>query len=212
MTFWPRSNAIRRTPLCAALLALLIAACSPQDAPPAAAAAEPGSLLAGRVLSENGEPVAAVPVQAHRQDSNITVSVYTDKSGNYSFPAWSDVAPGAYDVAIALPDFKQITRMGVALASGQTAMLDFTLQPREPDYDEATTSDIIAALPGTDEQKVLLSQCSNCHTLQHALATGRTKEGWAQIIRLMAGERNTSRDYPGSKTYGQKRFVEPLSE
>jgi virginiamycin B lyase len=212
MTFSPRTTGRFGMAPWAGLLVILVSACSPQDTPAASVATEPGALLAGRVLSETGEPVAAVPVQAHRQGSNITVSVYTDKTGAYVFPAWSDVAPGAYDVAVALPDFKHITRMGVALASGKTAMLDFTLQPREPDYSEATAAEIVAALPGTDEQKVLFAQCGNCHTIQHALATARTKEGWAQIIRLMAGDRNVSRDYPGSKTYGQKRFVEPLAE
>jgi streptogramin lyase len=194
-----------------ALLGFALSACSPGDPAPTATA-EPGSLLAGRVLSENGQAVAGVPVQAHRQGSNVTVSVYTDGSGAYSFPAWSDVTAGAYDVSIALPDFKTITRMGVALAAAKTATLDFTLQPREPDYNEATAAEIIAALPGTDEQKVLFAQCGNCHTIQHALKDAHTKGEWAQLIHLMAGERNVSRDYPGSKTYGQKRFVEPLAE
>ena len=48
------------------------------------------SLLGGRITSSSGQPLAGVPVRAHRENSNIAVSVYTDSRGDYSFPAWSD--------------------------------------------------------------------------------------------------------------------------
>lgn len=185
-------------------------ACSPQ--PETVAAEEDGALLSGRVVSSSGEALAGVPVRARREGANFAVAVYTGENGEYAFPAWSDVSPGTHRISIELPDFEHAAREGVSLSEGQTQQVDFTLEPRTPTVAEATASEIIAALPGTDEQKVLFAQCSNCHSLQKALETPSTKEGWMAIIRLMAGERNTSRDYPGSMTYGQKRFLEPLAE
>lgn len=176
------------------------------------AAAEEGSLLSGQINSSSGSAVAGVPVKAHREGGNISVAVYSDGEGQYSFPAWSDLTPGNYTLTIQLPDFEAVTRQGVTLSQGATAQADFTLQPKEPSLSAATTTDIIMALPGTDDQKVLLAQCSNCHTLQRALLNPHTKEEWAQIIRQMAGERAASTNAPGTRAYGQQRFIEPLAE
>ena len=89
---------------------------------------------------------------------------------------------------------------------------DFALVPREPSVDDASASEILAGLPGTDHEKMLFAQCSNCHTLQRALRFEYDQDGWEQIIHLMASTRRTSVDFPLSYTYGQKRFVEPLAE
>lgn len=175
-------------------------------------AAEEGSLLSGQIVSSDGSAVAGVPVKAHRDDSNISVAVYSDGDGQYSFPAWSDVAPGGYTLTIQLPDFESVTRQGVTLSQGETTQADFTLQAKESSLSDATTTDIIMALPGTDDQKVLLAQCSNCHTLQRALRHAYDKDEWTQIIQLMAGERASTTNAPGTRAYGQQRFIEPLAE
>ena len=168
------------------------------------------SLLGGSVTS-SGQPLVGIPVRAHRADSNITVNVYTNRQGQYSFPGWSDVSPGSYSVAIELPDFDPAVRE-VVLAGGKTTRADFALRARRPAVADATAAEIVAALPGTDDQKPLLIQCDNCHSLQFALRTARTKDGWTQIIRRMAGERAVSRETPGTRAFGQKKYVEPLAD
>src|SRR5262245_61736042 len=170
------------------------------------------SLLSGRVVSSSGQPLAGIPVRAHRENSNIAVSVYTNSRGDYVFPAWSDLSAGAYSIGVNLPDFEPVKREAVALSAAKTARVDFTLQSRQPSIADATASEIVAALPGTDEQKHLLIQCDNCHSLQFGLRTARTKDGWVQIIRRMAGERAVSRETPGTRAFGQKKYVEPLAE
>jgi len=195
----------------AAVLVVTLAAVYSQLSPVRSLAAE-DSLLRGRVSSSSGQPLAGVPVRAHRENSNIAVSVYTDGHGDYLFPGWSDVSAGSYSIGIDLPDFEPIRREAVALSDGKTARVDFTLQSRQPSITDATASEIVAALPGTDDQKHLLIQCDNCHSLQFALRTPRTKEGWTQIIRRMAGDRAVSRETPGTRAFGQKKYVEPLAE
>ena len=196
----------------AAILIVAVAsayACTPATE---SSAVEEAMLLSGRVTSPGGEALGGIPVKAHREGSNVTVVVYTDTTGAYSFPSWSDLAPGSHTVSIELPDFEHSSQGGVEVSAGQSPQTDFTLQPREPSPSDATASEIIAALPGTDDQKVLLAQCSNCHSLQQALKTGHTKEEWAGLIRLMAGERRASGHFPGTRSYGQQRFIEPLAE
>jgi streptogramin lyase len=173
-------------------------------------AAEGASLLAGKVVSSTGEALAGIPIKAHRDNSPVTVAVYTDLKGEYSFPTWSDLTPGSYSVGIELPDFER-TAQPVAVAEGKPAKVDFTLKSKPLAYEDATASEIIAALPGTDQQKVLFSQCSNCHTLQWALQAGRTKEGWVEIVKKMAG-RAADRDTPGTYAFSQKQFIEPLAD
>src|SRR5262249_20139879 len=165
--------------------AAVAAACA--FAPPSVTLAADGvSLLAGKVVSSTGEALAGIPIKAQREGAPITVAVYTDAKGEYSFPGWSDLTPGAYSVAIELPDFER-TAQHVALTAGQAAKADFTLKAKPLAYEDATASEIVAGLPGTDQQKVLFSQCGNCHTLQWALRLPHSKDEWAGIIKRMAG-------------------------
>jgi len=180
-------------------------------APSASQSAEQVSLLAGRVTSPDGQPLAGIPVKAQMKNSPMTVAVYTDKTGNYSFPSWSDVRPGSYTVKVDLPDFEHVNKDGVAIAAGKTAKVDFALKSKPVAYDDATASEIIAGLPGTDKQKVLFSQCSNCHTLQWALQIPRTHDGWVKVVKMMAG-RAAESDTPGTYSFGQKYMIEPLAD
>ncbi len=193
-----------------AITALALAAAYAFVPPGATLAAEGASLLAGKVVSSTGEALAGIPIKAHRDNSAITVAVYTDAKGEYAFPAWSDLTPGSYSVGIELPDFEH-TAQPVAVAEGKLTKIDFTLKAKPLAYEDATASEIIAGLPGTDQQKVLFSQCSNCHTLQWALQAPRTKEGWVEIIKKMAG-RAAERETPGTYAFSQKQFIEPLAE
>jgi streptogramin lyase len=173
-------------------------------------AADGASLLSGKVISSTGEALAGIPIKAHRDNSAITVAVYTDAKGEYSFPAWSDLTPGSYSVGVELPDFEH-TAQPVTVAEGNAAKIDLTLKSKPLAYEDATASEIIAGLPGTDQQKVLFSQCSNCHSLQWALQAPRTKEGWVEIIKKMAG-RAAGRETQGTYSFAQKQFIEPLAE
>jgi Carboxypeptidase regulatory-like domain len=192
-----------------AFTSLAIAAGSAFLSSGATFAADATSLLAGRVVSSAGEALAGIPIKAHRDNSSVTVAVYTDAKGEYSFPAWSDLAPASYSVGIELPDFER-TAQPVVIEAGKLSKIDFTLKSKPLAYEDATAAEIIAGLPGTDQQKTLFSQCSNCHTLQWALQSGRTKEEWVAVVTKMAGR--AEREMPGTYAFGQKQFIEPLAD
>ena len=193
-----------------AFTALAMAAACAVAPPDCALSAEGAPLLAGKVVASTGEALAGIPVKAHRDNSGVTVSVYSDPKGEYAFPAWSDLKPGFYSVAVELPDFER-TAQPVAVSEGKTAAVDFTLKAKPLAYEDATASEIIAALPGSDQQKVLFSQCSNCHSLQWALQAGRTKEDWIRVIKKMAG-RAAEDHTPGTYAFSQQQFIEPLAD
>ena len=179
---------------------------------PAEGSAQGASLLAGRVTSAAGGAVAGVPVRARKANSTFAVSVYTNSNGEYDFPDWADISAGSYALSITLPDFVHAKKEGVALTAGKTTKVDFTLEPRTPTIEDATATEIIAALPGTDEQKHLFIQCDNCHTLQWALRNPKTKEQWVQTITRMAGARNAKSHTPGTRTFQQEQYIEPLAD
>jgi streptogramin lyase len=169
-------------------------------------------LLEGRVTSSSGAAVAGVPVRARKNGGTFAVSVYTNNNGEYSYPDWADISAGSYTVSITLPDFVHANKEGVALTAGKTTKVDFRLEPRTPTVEDATASEIIAALPGTDEQKHLFIQCDNCHTLQWALRNPKTKEQWVATVTRMTGARNAARTNPGTREFGQKPYIEPLAD
>src|SRR5437764_15033702 len=125
-----------------ALTAIAMAAAYALASPGTSLAQEGASLLAGKVVSTTGEALAGIPIKAHRNNSPITVAVYTDAKGEYSFPSWSDLTPGAYSVAIELPDFER-TAQPVSVAEGESARLDFTLKGKPLAYDDATAFEIV---------------------------------------------------------------------
>jgi len=169
-------------------------------------------LLAGRVTSSAGAALAGIPVRAQRENSNIIVTIFSNGRGEHSFPAWSNVSAGTYSVAIVLPDYERVQRDAVVLNSGKTARVNFVLQPRQPSHTEATASEIAMAMPGTEEQKHLLTQCSQCHSLQHALSKARNRAGWLTIVKLMAGAARGAEDPPSSRSFQQKRYIEPMTD
>jgi len=90
-----------------AFAALAMAAACTLASSSATLAADGAPLLAGKVVSTTGEGLAGIPIKAHRDNSPITVAVYTDAKGEYSFPAWSDLTPGSYSLGVELPDFER---------------------------------------------------------------------------------------------------------
>lgn len=176
----------------------------------AASAADGAPLLTGRVVSTTGAALAGIPVRAQQNGSGIAVSVYSDAQGDYSFPDWSAITPGAYAISVDLPDFERVAK-SATITAGVAAKVDLTLAAKALSIADATGSEIIAALPGTDQQKTLFSQCDNCHSLQWALVTGRTREEWIAVIRQMAG-RAADLHQPGTYAFSQKQFIEPLAD
>lgn len=179
---------------------------------PAETSAAGTALLEGRVTSSSGAALAGIPVRARKNNGTFAVSVYTNSNGEYSYPDWADISAGSYAVSITLPDFVHTNREGVTLKANETTNVDFRLEPRTPTVEDATGSEIIAALPGTDEQKHLFIQCDNCHTLQWALRNPKTKEQWIATITRMAGSRNAESYTPGTRSFQQKQYIEPLAE
>ena len=194
----------------ALLSIVLAAACA--CLPPVASGAAQEQLLAGRITSSTGQALAGIPVQARRANSSITVTVYSNSQGEYSFPEWSALSPGSYSVGIDDREFVPVKREAVLLSSGKTARVDFALQSRQPTIHDASSSEIAMAAPGTEDQKFMLTQCGQCHELPFTLRQGRSKEQWLQVVKRMIGpDGSVANDAPGTRAFDQKRYIEPMA-
>src|SRR5580700_240514 len=105
----------------AAFTSVALAAATAFVSPTATLAQDGPALLTGKVVATTGEALAGIPIKAHRDNSPVTVAVYTDQKGEYSFPAWSDLTPGGYSVAVELPDFERPAPQHVAVTAGKAA-------------------------------------------------------------------------------------------
>ena len=143
--------------------------------------------IAGYVRTVDGAGMAGVLVSAKAEGSTITTSVYTDKSGAYSF---SPLPVARY-------------RMWAQAIGYQTARADFELAPGKwQNFRLASNSDseqTFRQLPGnlaldalpeqTDDDKrmkqLVRNGCTSCHTASYPLQFRFDEAGWMAVIELM---------------------------
>jgi streptogramin lyase len=151
-------------------------------APAAADAAD--ALLVGTIASASGEKLGGVTVSAKPDGGTVTTTVFTDESGNYYFPP---LPAGKYRVWAQALSFE--TAKG-EVDLGATRHQDFTLKPM-PDFFHQLPGDLVmASLPEdtADDRrlkKLVINNCTGCHTASYTLQHKFDATGWSAIIDLM---------------------------
>jgi streptogramin lyase len=172
---------MRRTRIFGSVLAALLMA---GTSGAALAANEPA--LAGKVTSAEEGAMEGVVVTAERAGGIVSVSVVSDKSGLFSFPA-DRLQPGHYLVAIRAAGY-DLKGAGVADVKAQaTTTLDLTLEKTKSLASQLTNADWLASFPGTDEQKQVLLDCNGCHTFERIARSTHSAEEWVPVLQRMDG-------------------------
>lgn len=114
-----RSASIRRWVLAAAL------ACALASGAVVTAQSRTGS-LEGSIVDSGGAAIAGAPVAARNLDTDQTRSTRSDARGAYRL---LDMPVGTYELRVEYGGFAPYVHGGVAVAIGQTARIDITLQP-----------------------------------------------------------------------------------
>ena len=148
------------------------------------AQAQTGVALAGTVASAQEGPMEGVLVSAKKEGGHITLTVVSDEKGHYAFPA-DRLEPGHYDIKIRAIGYIADNRPEADVASGKTATLDLKLDKTNNIAPQLTSAEWLASMPGTDEQKAFLQDCTTCHTLIRPLSSGFTAEDFEKIIPRM---------------------------
>jgi len=150
------------------------------------ARAEPAVVLSGHVRSAREGAMEGVLVSAHREGSNITVTVVSDAQGGYGFPA-SRLAPGHYVLTIRAVGYDLAGPGAVDVAAETPAAADLTLRPTTDLAAQLTNAEWFDSLPGDLAQKQFLQNCVGCHNLQRPLYSAHTAAEFTAVQQRMAG-------------------------
>jgi virginiamycin B lyase len=142
--------------------------------------------LTGVVSSEAEGVMEGVVVTAHKPGSIVSVSVMTDEHGRYAFPD-NRLEPGHYDLAIRAVGYELPESTSGDVAAEKTANVDLRLQTTRNLADQLTNAEWVSSIPGTEEQKAMLLNCTSCHTMERIVKSTHDADEWTVVISRMMG-------------------------
>ncbi len=184
--------------LVAQLAAVLVALLVRLDA----VEAKPRAALSGVVSSTAEGAMEGVLVSARRPDSPITVTVVSDRSGAYHFPA-NRLPPGHYALSIRAIGYELDGKIEADIAAGKNTELGLHLVTAKDLAAQLTNTEWFMSIPGSDEQKKTLLECMSCHTLERIVRSHYDADGFVQVLTRMANYANNS-----TSLHPQKRVAE----
>ena len=151
---------------------------------PGANAQQGTAAITGTVTSAQEGPMEGVIVTAKKDGGHMSVSVVSDDKGHYSFPA-DRLEPGHYNLKIRAIGYILGDRASADVAAGKPATTNLKLNATNNIAPQMTSAEWLASMPGTDEQKSFLQDCTTCHTLIRPLSSGFTAEDFMTVIPRM---------------------------
>lgn len=137
--------------------------------------------LTGRVSSAAEPVMEGVVVSAKRAGSTITVSVVSDAQGRYRFPA-ARLGPGTYALQIRAVGYDLAGPTRATVVAGRTTIADLRLRKTAHLEDQLSNAEWMISIPGTDEQKRALLDCTGCHTLQRIVDSYHTADDFLHNV------------------------------
>src|SRR6516165_8796794 len=142
--------------------------------------------LTGQVTSEAEGAMEGVVVTAHKDGSIVSVSVMTDARGRYTFPE-GKLEPGEYKIAIRAVGYDINAPTIVDVVAEKTATADIKLRKTRNLASQLSNAEWMMSIPGTEEQKAMLLDCTGCHTLERVVRSTHDAAEWTQVITRMKG-------------------------
>jgi len=175
---------MKSTYMLGAATALAVIMCQAPSAMRAHAQNE--TALAGQVSSAAEGAMEGVVVTAHKEGSIVSVSVTTDAKGHYAFPE-NRLEPGRYTLAIRAVGYDLAAPAAANVVGEQTANVDLKLEPTKDLPGQLTDNEWMMSVPGTEEQKAMLLNCTSCHTLERVVKSTHDVDEWMQVVSRMLG-------------------------
>ena len=144
-----------------------------------------GAALTGQVSSAEEGNMEGVVVSAKKPGSTVMVSVTTDAQGRYTFPE-GRLDPGQYNLAIRAVGY-DISAPTTATVTAAGATADIKLQKTKNLASQLTNAEWMMSIPGTEDQKAQLLNCTSCHTLERIVRSTHDSDEFTQVITRMAG-------------------------
>ena len=175
-------------------------------APTVHAATSATLALTGQVTSPEEGAMEGVLVSAKKAASNITVTVASDASGRYSFPA-DRLQLGQYTLGIRAVGYELEGSNSVEISHDKPATADLKLRKAKDLSSQLTNAEWLLSMPGSDDQKAALLNCIQCHTLQLIVRSHHNPAEFMQVIERMGTYANQA-----TPLHPQKRLAERLLE
>jgi len=156
----------------------------------ALAAAPAFAQLNGTIGSPDGA-LEGVVVSVRKEGSPVTVSVVTDASGRFAFPA-GRLEPGRYALRIRASGYQLDSPLTAEIGDGNATAVELMLRKSADLGAQLTNAEWLASMPGSDEQKKFLYSCVGCHTLERVAKSTHDAAGFVQVMKRMAGYTNNS--------------------
>jgi virginiamycin B lyase len=142
--------------------------------------------LTGRVSSDTEGPMEGVLVRAKGIGGTVSVTVVTDRKGEYSFPAIR-LTPGTYNIDVRAVGYELANPVSVEVAPRKTARADLKLAKAQNLAAQLTSAEWLLSIPGTEEQKSQLFRCAACHSLAPIVQSTYDAKGWLTTFARMRG-------------------------
>ncbi|MEA2991063.1 MAG: hypothetical protein QOG83_3774 [Alphaproteobacteria bacterium] len=154
--------------------------------------AQAQTALTGQVSSAEEGAMEGVVVSAKKDGSTIAVSVITDDQGRFAFPA-ARLEPGKYTLKARAAGYELPGKNDAEVAAGTEAKAELKLRKVKNLSATLTNAEWLVSMPGTDEQKKFLLNCTGCHTLERIMKSSYDAETFENVIIPRMGTY-----YPGS--------------
>jgi len=148
--------------------------------------AQDQAALTGTVSSEAEGNMEGVVVTAKKPSSIVQVSVTTDAQGRYAFPE-NRLDPGEYTVSIRAVGYEIKIPTVATVEAEKTTTTDIKLKKTKNLAGQLTNAEWMMSIPGTEDQKAALLNCTGCHTLERIMRSTHDSDEWTQVIPRMMG-------------------------
>jgi streptogramin lyase len=192
-----------KSALVAVVIALLAAAAARAEGP----FGTPGLALTGRVTSAREGAMEGVLVSAQRSGSPVTVTVVTNETGRYGFPA-DRLPPGRYALRIRAIGYALDGPDAVDVAAAGVATADIRLRPAADLAAQLTSTEWLNSMPGGPEQKRPLIECMSCHTLERVVRSTYTADEFVGVLKRMANYANNTTMQKVQKRVAERELPE----
>jgi virginiamycin B lyase len=148
--------------------------------------AQDQAALTGTVSSDAEGNMEGVVVTAKKPNSIVQVSVTTDAQGRYTFPE-KRLDPGEYTISIRAVGYEIKLPTTATVESEKTTTTDIKLKQTKNLAGQLTNAEWMMSIPGTEDQKAALLNCTGCHTLERIMRSTHDSDEWTQVITRMMG-------------------------
>src|SRR3984957_5707423 len=142
--------------------------------------------LTGVVFSATEGAMEGFIVTAHKDGPIVSTSVTTDAQGRYAFPE-SRLEPGHYTLAIRAVDYDISAPAAADVVAEKTTNTDIKLDKTKNLASQLTNAEWMMSIPGTEDQKAMLLNCTSCHTLERVVRSTHDADEWTQVVSRMMG-------------------------